>query len=161
MVFVRIVLVKEIIDSLKKILEPHLRAHALAQWILVTDHAAKYSTKPIKNKDFIRVFFRNFSGFARRLRRRMSSKAQVPGVQFIHVSAQILHAPVIRQHVVGPGEPLGARELRSHDGAHVVFAQPAALNRTLHLPFRRAIHHQHAIGEIAIGAGFEQERHHD
>ena len=37
-VFVRIVLVQEIIDALEQILEPQQGAHALAQRILVTDH---------------------------------------------------------------------------------------------------------------------------
>jgi hypothetical protein len=38
-VLVRVVLVEKVVDALEQVLEPQQRAYALAQWILVADHA--------------------------------------------------------------------------------------------------------------------------
>ena len=58
----RFILAQEVIESFAEIFEAQQRPDALAQRVLITDHAlprrlncGKYSPKVRKNKDFVRV----------------------------------------------------------------------------------------------------------
>ena len=77
-----------------------------------------------------------------------------------HGGAQISGRADVLEHVVGSGQTLRPRGLRSHDAQHFVSGQAAARHDPKDLLLFRAIDEQQAVDSIGIRTRFDEQRHH-
>ncbi len=81
-------------------------------------------------------------------------------VQCGDLAAQFGQITVVMQHIIGTGESFLARELGGHDRANSLCRQSATLHRPADLQRFIAIDDQHALYQVGITGGFEQQRNH-
>ena len=158
MVFGRVVAAGEIVRAREQILEPHQRADPFVQRVLVANHwrggqraAGRHSAANVA-----RHCASVESARAARLALRARGSADRGARPAARASSR---GPELSITSSACAKPLGARQLRRHDPAHLVGRKAAAQLHASHLLLLGTVDDQHPRHALAQSAALEQQRH--
>ena len=139
-----------------EIFEPHQRADALIQRMLVADHGERWAARGALHPAFCPKLLRlgvTICGSG-------SGKRPIAAVEFGHLRNNCRRIAPIVEDVIGSGEAISARELGRHDGSHVGCGKSAAGHDTAYLFVLRTVHDQRSI-DAGASSPFEEQRDHE